>query len=198
MRTEFVRVLKMLLSRLGFLLLCVLVMIIGEWLPPMAAFQRFQEANPALNRLLLILTVAGTILGGLLMLLAAFLVHVPEPDAAYASKTVKTTGALKGRGSFFTGATFSAGFSDEARFWRVRQAFRDGEWWRVPRWRRLSLMIFGAVLMFYSLFALLFLLFPPGVKFLLLLLVLYATARGIYSFIMDQPFPQEADDGGFH
>ena len=65
----------------------------------------------------------------------------------------------------FLGKMISAGFSDEARFWRLRKAFRDGEWWSVPRWRRFTLMLLGAILLFYGLFGLLFLLSPPGLKF---------------------------------
>ena len=48
-------------------------------------------------------------------------------------------------------------------------------------------MLLGGILLFYGLFGLLFLLFPPGVKFLLLLAVLYATVRSIYALTADRP-----------
>jgi hypothetical protein len=49
-------------------------------------------------------------------------------------------------------------------------------------------MMLGAILLFYGLFGLLFLLFPPGVKFFLALVALYATARTLYAFATDRPF----------
>ena len=169
------------LSRLGVLLLTLLVIAVGEWLPYMPAFQRFQETHPSLNQTLIAITLVMTVLGGLLLVFTQFLVRLPDVQ------TIETKGRHKGRGWVFSGTTITAGFSDEARFWRVRQAFRDGEWWRVPRWRRISLMLLGGILLFYGLFGLLFLLFPPGIKFLLLLAVLYATVRSIYAFKVDQP-----------
>jgi len=95
-------------------------------------------------------------------------------------------GVVKGPGRYFSGKIISTSFSDEARFWRVRKAIQDGEWWRVPRWRRFTLMMLGAILLFYGLFGLLFLLFTPGVKFLLFLVVIYATVRSVYAFAVDQ------------
>jgi uncharacterized membrane protein len=87
----------------------------------------------------------------------------------------------------------SAGFSDEARMWRVKKAFRDGDWWSMPRWRRFTLMMLGAILLFYGLFGLLFLLFPPGLKFFLFLVVVYATFRSVYAFVVDRPFRKDDD-----
>lgn len=85
----------------------------------------------------------------------------------------------------------SAGFSDGAPIWRLKKAFRDGEWWSVPRWRRFTLMMLGAILVFYGLFGLLILLSPPGLKFLLLLVVVYGTTRTVYAFAVDHPFRKQ-------
>ncbi len=189
MGSGFTSHLKGWLSSLGFILLTLLVIAAGEWLPYMPAFERFQKAHPSLNQVLIAITLAMTILGGLLLVFTQFLVRLPDVQ------TTETKGRQKGRGWVFSGATLTAGFSDEARFWRVRKAFRDGEWWRSPRWRRMSLMLLGGILLFYGLFGLLFLLFPPGVKFLLLLAVLYATVRSIYAFTADRPNQQD-DMGG--
>ena len=131
MGSGFTSHLKGWLSSLGFILLTLLVIAVGEWLPYMPAFERFQKAHPSLNQVLIAITLAMTILGGLLLVFTQFLVRLPDVQ------TTETKGRQKGRGWVFSGATLTAGFSDEARFWRVRKAFRDGEWWRSPRWRRI-------------------------------------------------------------
>ena len=172
------------LAWLRNILLCLLVVAVGEWLPWMPAIQRFQEAHPSIDRVLIGVAVAMTILGVLLLAFTQFLVRVPDPHRA---QIFKTTGAMKGPGRFFSGVMLSAGFSDQAPIWRLKKAFRDGEWWRVPRWRRFTLMMLGAILTFYGLFGLLFLLSPPGLKFFLLLVVLYATVRSVYAFAVDRP-----------
>lgn len=191
MSSRFVRRLVSSFSWVGYILLILLLMALGEWLPLMPAVQRFQQAHPSTNQFLIYITIAMSVLGGLLLVSAQFLVRVPDPRTL--ARAAEESGAVKGKGWFFAGRTVSAGFSDEARFWQVRQAFRDGDWWRVPRWRRLSLMLLGGVLLFYGLFGLLFLLSPPGVKFILFLAVLYATIRTVYGFAVDRPDPL---DGG--
>jgi hypothetical protein len=173
------------LGLFGAVVLCLLAIALGEWLPPMAAVQRWQAARPATNRLLLWLTGGMAVAGILLLALTQFLVRVPEPGRP---RPAAAKGVVKGPGRFFAGLSYSAGFSDEARKWRVKKAFRDGEWWRAPRWRRMTLMMLGAILLFYGLFGLLFLLSPAGVKFLLALVAAYATARTAYAFATDRPF----------
>lgn len=179
---------------LGYLLLSLLLVAVGEWLPPMPAAQRFLHAHPFVNQVLTGVTVGMTALGTLLLAFTQFLVRVPDSRRAPQAQTAQTKGKHKGKIWFFSGEMITAGFSDQARFWRVRKAFRDGEWWHVPRWRRLTLMMVGAILLFYGLFGLLFLLSPPGVKFILSLVVVYATARTVYGFAVDQPFRQDDDD----
>jgi hypothetical protein len=196
MRSPFARRLLGWLSWLGNILLVLLLVAVGKWLPPMPAFQRFQDAHPAVNQALIVVTVGMTVLGTLLLAFTQFLVRVPDKRRAPQAQTLRGTGSMKGWRGFFAGKMISAGFSDEARMWRLRKAFRDGEWRRVPRWRRFTLMMLGAILLFYGLFGLLILLFPPGLKFLLFLVVLYATARSVYAFAVDRPFRQDDDDAG--
>jgi len=181
-------------SLLGTILLSLLIIAVGELLPPMPAVQRFQEAHPPINQALTGVTLVMAILGTLLLAFTQFLVRVPDPRMAPQAQTFKTKGMESGRGRFFSGIMTSAGFSDQARMWRLKKAFREGEWWRVPRWRRFTLMMFGAILTFYGLFGLLFLLFPPGVKFFLFLVVVYATVRSVYAFVVDRPF-RRGDEG---
>ncbi len=182
MKSDLSLRLKSLISWLATIALTLAVIFVGEWLPLMPAFQRFQETHPAINQALTVVTLTMTIMGTLLLAFTQFLVQVPG-----AHQTKKTTGSVKGPGWVFSGKMVSTGFSDEARFWRMRKAFENGEWWRVPRWRRFTLMMLGAILLFYGLFGLLILLFPPGVKFFLFLVVIYATVRSVYGFVVDQP-----------
>ncbi len=191
MRIGFARRLKGWLSWLGFALFCLLLIALGEWLPLMPAVQRYQDTHLSLSQALIGVTVAMTVLGTLLLVFTQFLVRVPDPHQASQTQTLKTKGILKYKGGFFSGLSLSAGFSDQARMWRVRKAFREGEWWRKPRWRRMTLMMLGAILVFYGLFGLLFLLAFPGLKFFLLLVVLYGTTRSLYAFGADRPFSQE-------
>ena len=191
-------ILKRLMSwapTLGAVLLSLVIIAVGELLPPMPAIQRFQEAHQPLNQVLTGVTVAMTALGVLLLAFTQFLVRVPDPRMRPQVVWRKTEGTLRGPRGFFSGIILSAGFSDEARMWRLKRAFRDGEWWRVPRWRRFTLMLAGAILTFYGVFGLLFLLSPPGLKFFLSLVALYATARSVYAFATDRPF-REDDEGG--
>lgn len=67
MGDEFVHHVKGWLTSLGFLLLVLLVIALGEWLPLMPAIQRFQEAHPSLNQAFIIVTIVMTILGMLLL-----------------------------------------------------------------------------------------------------------------------------------
>ena len=187
MHFGFARILKNLLSWIGIILLSLLVMAVGEWLPFMPAFQRFQGTHPAINLILTGLTLAMTILGILLLVLSQFLVGSQAPPVVTEART-------KGPGWFFSGKRISTSFSDEVRFWQLQKAFRNGAWRREPRWQRLTLMLLGAVLLFYGLFGLLFLMFPPGVKFVLLLAVIYASVRSVYAFIVDQPTLSEEDE----
>ena len=194
MRPVFARRLIGWFSLVGLILLVLLLVAVGEWLPPMPAVQRFQEAHPAVNQALIGVTLTMTVLGTLLLAFTQFLVRVPDSRRAPQVQTIQASGRAQGWRWFFTGMLVSAGFSDQARFWRVRKAFRDGKWWRTPRWRRLALMMLGAILLFYGLFGLLFLLAPPGMKLVLMLAVVYATIRSVYAFAVDQPY-RRVDDG---
>ncbi len=193
MCSELARRFKGLFSRLGLILLALLLIAVGEWLPPMLAVQRFQQAHPSVNWALTMITGAMTVAGTLLLALTQFLVRVPDKHRSPQGQTLQTKGTAGRWRWFFSGKIRSAGFSDEARIWRLRQAFVDGDWWRVPRWRRFTLMMLGAILVFYGLFGLLFLLSPPGLKFVIFLVVVYATARSVYAFSIDRPFRKDMD-----
>jgi hypothetical protein len=196
MKSAFVRTLKSWLPWLRNILLFLLVIALGEWLPLMPAVQRLQETHPSINQALIGITLTMTILGTLLLALTQFLVRVPNAHGVSPVRTTRSKGIVKGPGWFLSGIRITAGFSDEVRIWRFRKTFRDGDWWRVPRWRRMTLMMLGGILLFYGLFGLLILVFPPGVKFFVFLVVVYATVRTVYAFVVDQPFRENENDPG--
>ncbi len=187
MTDDIHRLLRRFFSRLGLILVCLLVIAIGELLPFMPAVQRYQATHPSTEQTLTKLTVAMTVVGVLLLVFTQFLVHMPEKGLATPTQMFKTKGVKKSPRRFFSGTVISSGFSDETRIWRLKKAFQDGEWWSVPRWRRFTLMLLGAILVFYGLFGLIFLLSPPGLKFLLFLVVAYVTYRSVYAFVVDSP-----------
>ena len=135
MRSGILNRLSNWLSTLGAVLLSLLIIVVGKLLPPMPAVQRFQETHLPITQALTGITIAMTTLGVLL------LVRVPNPRLKPQAQWRKTEGIVRGPRWFFSGIMLSAGLSDEARKWRVKKAFREGEWWRVPRWRRLTLML---------------------------------------------------------
>ena len=194
MGSGFKQTLKGLFSWVGTILACLLVIAIGDWLPPMHAVQGYLDAHAQFEQSVIGLMVAMAILGGLLLILPMFLVRVPGEHGASDAQAIETRGTVRGSGQVFSGRSVSIGFSDKTRLWRLKQAFRDGEWWLVPRWRRMSLMLLGGMLLFYSLPGLLFLLSPPGVKFLLFLAICYVTVRTIYAFVIDKPSGAGGED----
>jgi len=129
MQSGFTRRLQGLFSSLMFIFLSLLVIAVGEWLPLMPAVQRYQEAHPVISKTLFGVTLAMTSVGTLLLAFTQFLVHVPDPRLDLHTQQIKTKGFQKGKGWIFSGIQMSAGFSDEARMWRLKKAFRNGEWW---------------------------------------------------------------------
>ena len=80
------------------IILTLLLIAVGEWLPLMPAVQRFQEAHPAINQALTGGTIAMTILGTLLLAFTQFLVRVPDPRV----QNIKSDASVKGPGWFFS------------------------------------------------------------------------------------------------
>ena len=103
MCSGFARRLRSWLSWLGYILLSLLLIAVGEWLPFMPAVQRFQEAHPSINQALTGVILAMTVLGILLLAFTQFLLRVPGPRLASQAQTIKAEGKAKGLGWFFSG-----------------------------------------------------------------------------------------------
>jgi hypothetical protein len=186
--------LKQLVSTAAMLVVCLAVIAVGELLPPLRGVDTILATNPPLNRVLLAVTIGMTAAGVFLLAFTQFLVRVPDSHRDRGAVAGSAPGETKGwPARFFYGVTASAGFQDEARLWQLKRAFRNGDWWRKPRWRRFTLMMLGAALLFYGLFGLFFIISTPGIKLLVALAVLYATARTVWAFRQDRPFRETQD-----
>jgi len=190
------RSLKQLGSTAAMLVVCLVVIAVGELLPPLRGVDSGLATSPTLNRVLLAITISMTVTGVFLLAFTQFLVKVLESRRDHGAAAWLAAGEAMGWSArFFYGVTASAGFHDEARIWQLKRAFRNGDWWRKPRWRRFTLMILGAVLLFYGLFGLFFIISTPGIKLLVALVVAYATVRTAWAFYQDNP-TQEAEETG--
>ena len=182
------RSLKQVGSTVAMLVVCLVVIAVGELLPPLRGVDTLLAANPPLNRALLAVTISMTAAGVFLLAFTQFLVRVPDSRRDRGAAAGLAPGETRGRPArFFYGVTTSAGFHDEARLWQLKRAFRNGDWWRKPRWRRFTLMMLGAALLFYGLFGLFFIISTPGIKLLVALVVAYATFRTAWALYQDRP-----------
>jgi uncharacterized membrane protein len=181
--------LKQVGSTAAMLVVCLVVIAVGELLPPLRGVDSVFAANPVLIQALLAVTISMTVAGVFLLAFTQFLVRVPDSRRDHGAVARLAPGETRGWSArFFYGVTASAGFHDDARMWQLKRAFQNGDWWRKPRWRRFTLMGLGAVLLVYGMFGLFFIIFPPGIKLLVALAVLYATARTVWAFKQDKPF----------
>jgi hypothetical protein len=68
-------------------------------------------------------------------------------------------------------------FYVETSFHSVKDALRSGGWWSDPEWRVLFIMMAGALLLFFGLFALFLVIGPLTVKLIVAGAMLYAVIR---------------------
>jgi hypothetical protein len=174
--------------QMALTLVVVLVIIaIGEALPPVRALDAYIREHKALEQTLLAVTYAMTIAGILLLALSQFLPapRTPEtmsrdelealsPPMKYEETAWKRGGRLSRR--------IGGSFSGEASFASVKQAWRLRSWRYHRRWRLLFAMMLGAILLFFGLFGLMFMISSAGVKFLVLLGMMYVLVQSIRGF----------------
>jgi len=80
------------------------------------------------------------------------------------------------------GTTTGARFDDQASFRDLKEAWRTGRWWKEPRWRTYYLVLGGGLTMGLSIFAVIVVIAPLGVKVLAGGAMLYAATRLIWAF----------------
>jgi hypothetical protein len=177
---------KSFLGSLASLAGVLVIILIGELLPPLRAFDAFLKEHPGVEQALLVVTGGMTFVSILLLAGAQFL---PEPrrpsstsreEAEELSPPIEYEGERKkSRGRM--SRRIDQAFSGEASFTSVKQAWRLKSWRYDRRWRILFAMMLGALLMLFGLFGIFIVVGPPGIKFLMILAiayVLFMTLRG--------------------
>lgn len=155
------------------------VITIGELLPPVRAIDAYLKAHASLQQSLMVITILMSVAGALLLALAQFLPYPKPPpgitteDEEAHSPPIKDVGGRRRP---------SRSFGGEASFADVKEAWRRRSWRYDGRWRILFVMMLGAIFTLFGVFGLIILISPPGLKFLMCLLLVYAifrTALGI-------------------
>lgn len=162
----------------------------GELLPPLQWLETFLAARPSLVRLLSGGAMSLAVLGILLLVGTQFLVRVGDETVTHlgaAAQGEAASGIQSRLRQRLSGLVIGTSFQDEATFWQVKSAFRSGDWRRKPRWRRMSLMLLGAICLLFGLFGYFFFVFSAGVKLLMGGAMVYASARTLYGFWAAQP-----------
>ena len=173
---------RSLLSTLGTLAVVLVVIAIGQLLPPMRALDAFLKEHKGLQNTLLVVTVAMAIVGALTLALAQFLPAPKRPTGMSEEEVEALSPPVEHRESKrVRRGTFSRegrrSFTGEASFAGVKEAWRLGSWRYNRNWRLLFVMALGALLVLLGLFGLFIVIAEPGVKFLVILVLVYALGR---------------------
>jgi hypothetical protein len=172
------------------LMLAVLfvVAVLAEFVTPLHAMDAHLAALPGLKSALVGLTTGLAAVGVFLLVGTQFIVRVGDERDLSQAEVERTVAARRAPTAWsrFTyrlrGRAAGAGFSDEASFREVKEAWRRRAWRDEPRWRRFALMALGGLLTTLGLFGLPFVLGPPFIKLLVGGAVLYAAARTAIGF----------------
>lgn len=175
------------LRTIGNLLLVLLVIAIGEALPPLHRLHAWTQAH---QRPLLAVTISLTVVG--FVLLMGMAIHMVlsrgrpmskrEIDGL-AARRLTSQPALFRRSAYRShGTAAGAQAEDSASFAEVKAAWRARAWRVSPRWRRLFAGLIGTAFLATGLFGLFIVIAPPGIKLLCGGALLYAWVRGITAF----------------
>ena len=169
------------------LLITLAIIVIGELLPPMRALDAYLKEHPGAAQFFLWLTIIMSVVGILTLALAQFLPHPRLPADMRREEVEAQSPPIKFREDRTrTGGRFSrtigGGFSGEASFANTKEAWRRSTWRYDRRWRLLFVMMLGAICLFFGMFGLFIVVGTPGVKFLMILIILYAVVRIVWSF----------------
>jgi hypothetical protein len=172
------------LGTLLFLLALLAVAVIAEYIAPLQDMDAYLWAHPATARGLRILTIGLIVLGGVLMIGTQFVVRVGDERPLSEDEVQQEMQEAAGEErSFyrFRGRSVGSGFSDQASFHEVKEAWRQGAWF-VPRWRRFFLMMLGGFLVLFGIFGLFIVIGPPWIKLISIVALLYVMLRTAWGF----------------
>ncbi|MDQ5825101.1 MAG: hypothetical protein M3441_12975 [Chloroflexota bacterium] len=173
---------KSLLRTLLMVWVVLAILVVGESLQPLRDLDSYLQEQEALRNLLVGVTIAMAAAGALLLALSQFLPRprLPHGMSAEESEALSPPGKYGETRGGSTGRWIRS-FGAEASFANTKEAWRRGSWRHNRRWRVLFSMMLGAILTLFGTFSLLIVIGPPGVKFLLGLLLLYAVARTVWA-----------------
>lgn len=168
-------------------LLVLLVIAIGEALPPL---QRLNTWTQAHQQTLLAVTISLTALGFILLMgMAIHLVLTRgkpmsrrEVDGLAARRLTAQPALLRRSAYRSRGIAVGAQAEDSATFSEVKAAWRARAWQVSPRWRRLFAGLIGTALLATGIFGLFVVVGPPGIKLLCGGTLLYAWVRSVSAF----------------
>ena len=178
---------KSFLRMVATLIVVLAIIGVGELLPPMRALDAYLKEHPGTEQFFLWLTIIMSIVGILTLALAQFLPHPRLPANMRREEVEAQSPPIKFReDNTRTGGRFSrtigGEFSGEASFANTKEAWRRSSWRYDRRWRLLFVMMLGAICLFFGMFGLFIVVGSPGVKFLMISIILYAVVRTIWSF----------------
>jgi hypothetical protein len=169
------------------LLLALVVIAIGEALPPLHRLHAWTQAH---RQTLLAVTISMTAVG--FVLLMGMAIHMVlsrgtpmskrEIDALSARRLTSRPALWRRSAYRSRGTAVGAQAEDSASFAEVKAAWRARAWQVSPRWRRLFAGLIGTALMATGMFSLFVVLGSPGIKLLCGGVLLYAWVRSVYAF----------------
>jgi hypothetical protein len=170
------------------LLLALLVIAIGEALPPL---QRLDAWTQAHRQPLLAVTLSLTGVGFILLMgMAIHLVLARgkpmsrrEIDELAARRLTSQPALWRRSVHRSRGLAVGAQGEDSASFAEIKAAWRARAWQVSPRWRRLFAGLLGTAFLATGLFGLFVVIGPPGIKLLCGSVLLYAWIRSISAFL---------------
>jgi hypothetical protein len=164
----------------GNLLLVLLVIAIGEALPPLKALERWMWLERpvllAVTGLSALLGIFGLV-GGAVFRMVKDSTPLSRPEIMQHVKRMRDAQAApyayRVSKVFLPKQASGAGFSDQVSFAEFAAAWRAGLWLRDPRWFGMFVMAGGAALMTFGIFGLITVLATAGIKFLMLLIMAF-------------------------
>ena len=172
---------------LGTLLTLVVVLVIiavGELLPPLQALDLYLKAHRQVEQGLLWLTIVMALSGTAILALSQLLPEPRLPEGMSRADVEAQSPPIKYRESRWSSRhRWGRAFSGEASMGAVKQAWRGRAWRYDIRWRLLFVMMLGALLVLFGLFGLFIVIGEPGVKFLMILVLLYALGQTLRGFL---------------